>query len=74
MKLPKLTPSVARAALLFGLGLLTLIVLIIMVVQPQLADNDLFKMIAQAIIVQGLIGLAAAFYFTDSDGGDPPRY
>lgn len=29
-----------------------------------LADNDLFKTLAQAIVVQGLIGLAMAAWFT----------
>ncbi len=35
--------------------------------KPELADNDLFKSLAQAIIIQGLIGLAMAFYFTAKD-------
>lgn len=47
-----------------GLFALTLIVLGMIYVKPELADNDLFKSLAQAIIIQGLIGLACAFYFT----------
>lgn len=47
-----------------GLFALTVLVLGMIFVKPDLADNDLFKSLAQAIIIQGLIGLACAFYFT----------
>lgn len=70
--MPRLTPASARAALVLGLVLLTVMIFVIMVARPDLAENDLFKTLSQAVIVQGLIGLAMAFYFTDSDGGTPP--
>lgn len=55
-----------------GIFALTLIVLIMLYLRPDLADNDLFKTLAQAIVVQGLVGLAMAYYFTAKPrgGGD----
>lgn len=50
-----------------GIFLLSVIVLVMIYTKPELADNDLFKTLAQAIIVQGLVGLAMAFWFTDKD-------
>ncbi len=47
-----------------GVFLLTGIVLYMLVHDRTLADNDLFKTLAQAIVVQGLIGLALASWFT----------
>lgn len=47
-----------------GVFLLTVYVLRMLQLYPELADNDLFKMLAQAIIVQGLVGLAMAAWFT----------
>jgi len=56
-----------------GVYLLTVIVLAMMFYKPELAKDDLFKMLAQAIVVQGLVGLAMAYYFTsqhrDTTGG-----
>lgn len=49
-----------------GAFLLTLIVLVMMYIKPELAKDDLFKMIAQAIVIQGLIGLVMAWLFTSS--------
>lgn len=49
-----------------GAFMLTLIVLVMMYIKPDLAENDLFKMIAQAIVIQGLIGLVMAWLFTSS--------
>lgn len=73
MNLPRIR---LRATTIAGGGLfaLTLLVLGMIYTQPALAENDLFKSLAQAIIIQGLIGLACAFYFTAKDkGGDAPR-
>ena len=56
-----------------GLFALTVQVLAMIFVKPELADNDLFKSLAQAIIIQGLIGLACAFYFTAKERpAEPP--
>ena len=48
-----------------GAFLLTLIVLVMMFVKPELAKDDLFKMLAQAVIIQGYIGMMA-WLFTNS--------
>ncbi len=47
-----------------GIFVLTGVVLYMLDNDRELADNDLFKTLAQAIIVQGLIGLAMASWFT----------
>jgi len=62
----------ARAIAGCGIFALCLVVLGMIYHRPDLANNDLFKMLAQAIVVQGLIGLAMAYYFTSSQkrGGD----
>lgn len=63
-----------------GVFLLTVYVLRILQVEPRLAENDLFKMLAQGIVLQGLVGLAMAAWFTtkhretvtiDQPPGDP---
>jgi len=55
-----------------GVFLLTAVVLLMLRNDPALANNDLFKTLAQAIVVQGLVGLAMAAWFTKraSDNGD----
>lgn len=47
-----------------GVFLLTSLVFIMLWETPELADNDLFKTLAQAVVVQGLVGLAMAAWFT----------
>lgn len=47
-----------------GVFLLTGLVLFMLRDDRELANNDLFKMLAQAIVVQGLVGLAMAAWFT----------
>lgn len=64
MKLPPMNMATARVLAGGGAFALVLIVLAIMVAKPELADNDLFKSLAQAIVIQGLIGLVMAFLFT----------
>ncbi|MGR4893319.1 hypothetical protein ACIPPQ_20025 [Sphingopyxis sp. LARHCG72] len=40
--------------------------------KPELAKDDLFKTLAQAVVVQGLVGLAMASWFTIKRGGSSP--
>ncbi len=73
MKLPPMNMATAR--ILSGAGAfgLVLLVFVIMVVRPELAKDDLFKSLAQAVVIQGLIGLVMAFLFTgQNDRGDEP--
>ncbi len=51
---------------------LTVLVLAMIAWKPELAENDLFKTLAQAIVVQGLIGLAMAHWFTSGPRRNPP--
>jgi hypothetical protein len=53
-----------RAIITLNLHIMTFVVLIMMYVKPEIANVDLFKSIAQAIVIQGFIGLALSFYFT----------
>jgi len=50
-----------------GIFILTGVVLWMLRDDRTLADNDLFKTLAQAIVVQGLVGLAMAAWFTKKD-------
>lgn len=47
-----------------GIFVLTFVVLYMVAAYPKLSENELFKMLAQAIVVQGLVGLAMAAWFT----------
>jgi hypothetical protein len=47
-----------------GVFLLTILVFHMIRKEPALADNDLFGTLAQAVVVQGLVGLAMAAWFT----------
>lgn len=49
-----------------GLFLSTWAVFGAMIYDPSLRKDDLFKMLAQAIVLTGLVNLAASFYFTAS--------
>jgi hypothetical protein len=62
----RVSPSGVAGA---GIFLLTFIVLLMLQHDRTLADNDLFKTLAQAIVVQGLVGLAMAAWFTKKDSG-----
>lgn len=74
MKLPSLSMNHARVIAGGGSFALTVMVFVMMWAKPELADNDLFKSLAQAIVIQGLIGLVMAFLFTGKNlGEDPPR-
>lgn len=72
MKFPRLSMSMNHARILAGAGsfLLTIMVFMMMLAKPELADNDLFKSLAQAIVIQGLIGLVMAFLFTGKQGAE----
>ncbi len=60
----RLKPSGVAGA---GIFALTGIVLLMLSNDRTLAENDLFKTLAQAIVVQGLVGLAMAAWFTKKD-------
>jgi hypothetical protein len=62
----RLKPSGVAGA---GIFVLTFAVLWMLRDDRTLADNDLFKTLAQAIVVQGLIGLAMASWFTTNRDG-----
>lgn len=57
----RIDPRAIAGGGIFGLALM---ILVMIYNKPELAKDDLFKMLAQAIVTQGLIGLAMAFYFT----------
>lgn len=58
-----------RARTVAGAGsfLMTLIVLLMIYIQPELAKDDLFKMLAQGVVIQGFVGLAMPFWFGDKE-------
>lgn len=70
MNLPPFNTNLARVVAGGGVFILTAAVLAIMVLKPELAKDDLFKTIAQAIVMQGLIGLVMAFLFTGKNGSE----
>lgn len=53
-----------------GIFALTGVVLAMLFADRTLAQDDLFKTLAQAIVVQGLVGLAMAAWFTKKSGDD----
>lgn len=69
MSLPPMNRD--TALILAGAGMFALVVMVLgmILIHPELADNDLFKSIAQAIVIQGLIGLVVASLFTSTKGG-----
>ena len=70
IRFPRASTNLARIIAGGGVFSLTLIVLCMIYLNPELAENDLFAMLAQAIIIQGLIGLVMAFLFTGKNGTD----
>lgn len=72
MKIPHITTNHARVIAGGGVFGLTVTVLLMIYFKPELAENDLFAMLAQAIIIQGLVGLVMAFLFTGKNGGEQP--
>lgn len=65
-QIARIKPSGVAGA---GIFMLTGFVLVMLRDDRTLADNDLFKTLAQAIVVQGLIGLAMAAWFTKNRDG-----
>lgn len=63
-QIARIKPSGVAGA---GIFVLTGVVLWMLAEDRTLADNDLFKTLAQAIVVQGLVGLAMAAWFTKKD-------
>ena len=47
-----------------GIFLLTGVILYLAAAYPDLREDELFRVLAQAIVVQGLVGLAMAAWFT----------
>lgn len=68
----RFSTNLARVIAGGGIFTLTATVLWMIYTKPDLADNDLFAMLAQAIIIQGLIGLVMAFLFTGKNSGEHP--
>lgn len=68
--LPRIRATTVAGGGIFALALL---VLWMIYTKPTLAESDLFKSLAQAIIIQGLIGLAMPFYYSAKDRGPDPR-
>lgn len=64
MKLPPMNMATARIIAGAGVFALTVLVIGAMIFNPALAEIDLFKSLAQAIVIQGLIGLVMAFLYT----------
>jgi hypothetical protein len=64
----------SRGWLAIGNWALVLLVLLLMATVPDLRKDDLFKMIAQGLVMSGFINLVLAFYFTasKSDGQHTP--
>ena len=60
-QISRLSPSGTAGA---GIFILTGIVLWMVYHDRTLSESDLFKTLAQAIVVQGLVGLAMAAWFT----------
>lgn len=69
-QLDRLNPAGVAGA---GIFILTGAVLAMLKDTPELADNDLFKTLAQSIVVQGLVGLAMAAWFTKRSDDQPTR-
>lgn len=64
----RMSPSGTAGA---GIFVLTGIVLCMVYSDRELAESDLFKTLAQAIVVQGLVGLAMAAWFTKKASDEP---
>jgi hypothetical protein len=69
MKIPRIRSTTVAGGGSFALAVM---VLLMIYIKPELADNDLFKILAQAIVIQGLIGLVLPFYYTAKER--PPTH
>ncbi len=70
----RIVPSMNTARVIAGGGsfALTVMVFVMMWAKPELASNDLFKSLGQAVVIQGLIGLVMAFLFTGNSRQPEP--
>lgn len=59
----------ARERMATGLYALVCSVLVMLYVNPALAEVKLFELIAQGIVMQGFLQLAGAYYFNASKSG-----
>lgn len=70
MKLPEFSLNAARVIAGAGIFALSIMIFVVMIWRPELAENDLFKSLAQAVIIQGLIGLTMAYLYTGNQGNE----
>lgn len=72
-KLPEIRATATLARIIAGAGsyALTCAIFIMMYNKPELAKDDLFKSLAQAVVIQGMIGLVLAFLFTGGNRRAP---
>lgn len=72
-KLPEIRANATLARIIAGAGSFALTCAIFWMIyeKPELAENDLFKSLAQAVIIQGMIGLVLAFLFTGGNRRAP---
>lgn len=59
-----ITANQARVLLGAGCFVLVLVVLAMLAFMPDLRRDELFRMIAQAVVTQGFFGMVVAFWFT----------
>ncbi len=62
--MPRASANEARLLLGAGCFLLVLVVLAMVAFLPELRKDELFRMIAQAVVTQGFFGMVVAFWFT----------
>jgi hypothetical protein len=73
MDLPQISANQARGLLGIGCFVLVLVVLAMLAFLPGLRQDELFRMIAQAVVTQGFFGMVVAFWFTGpNDRRDEP--
>jgi hypothetical protein len=65
--LNELTPASVRFVAGAGAFILAMSVLLMIFFKPELAKDDLFKMLAQAAVIQGFVGAVLAFSFKGSE-------
>jgi hypothetical protein len=66
-------PKKVRTWIAIGMFFETNFILVLLALRPALAELKLFEIIAQAIVIQGLLGLVLAFYFSASAPDDADR-
>jgi hypothetical protein len=71
--MPEIRFNATLARVIAGAGsfALTCAIFIMIYLKPELAKDDLFKSLAQAVIIQGMIGLVLAFLFTGGNRRAP---